>query len=640
MPDSGRGHAAGVTQILKARYDPPAGWSRRTCPDATVYKAPEGDLSLAIVDLAEADDGGLATARARAIAGMTPDLAVRVAVDEPPRQGWDRMRATLYEHPPGRKAWTQAVACGCVQGWTVVVAEGAMATFEKRAASIMQVLQSLRAPGFQPEDVSAVPPRPMDQAMVEALLAFLREAMQKLDIPGVGLALVAGQRILFEGGLGVRSVDTGDPVDADTLFPIASNTKGMTTLLLASLVDEGRLQWDDVASHVYPGFRLGDRSLTDKVQIRHLVSAATGLPRKDLVWSFTNRADTPAARIFEMLADDTPTSGFGEVYQYNNLMAAAAGFIGGHVAYPEGDPGAGFDRALEERVFRPLGMHSTTFDRGRVASGNHADLHGQDAEGKTVAVDLRITTANYASRPSGGAWSSAHDMARYVRLEVMEGRLPDGAQLITRANLLARRAPGVSMGAQAHYGMGLVADREAGVSVIHHGGSTPGGMSDIFILPDAGVGAVLLTNSDSGMFLLPAFKRRLVELLYGAQPMASDQVDAAAARIRADLAHFMATTEVPSPRRLPHHYRSAELGDLWTEGEGESLVFRFSSICCPMRVRHEADGSLSYVTAHPVLRGFAFAAPSASNAGVLVIREGQHEYRLTATQAGPASTEE
>jgi hypothetical protein len=182
--------------------------------------------------------------------------------------------------------------------------------------------------------------------------------------------------------------------------------------------------------------------------------------------------------------------------------------------------------------------------------------------------------------------------------------------------------------------MGLIVEREAGVTIIHHGGSTPGGMSDIFVLPEVNLGAVLLTNSDSGMFLLQPFKRRLIELLYGAAPMAADELSAGRARIDAELSHFMAVTEVPPVGRLPAHYLSDELGDLWIEGEGESLTFRFASIACPMRVRREPDGSLTYVTAHPVLRGFAFAAREGESGQVLTIREGQHEYVFRADGAG------
>lgn len=623
-----------TTPVLGAAFARPEGWVLEREAGGLALTPPEGDLVLRLVEIGPAETGEEATATARRAASLDPARPVRVAAPEAPRQGWDRVFSTLYEPAaPGR--WEQASAFGCAAGWAVTMIEGPMATFEKRGAAVMLVLQSLGAPGWQPEDVSGNTPRPLDAAAVREILDFLRDAMATLVIPGIGIALVSGQDIVHEGGLGVRSVESGEPVDGCTLFPIASNTKGLTTLLLASLVDEGRLDWTDKASAVFPDFRLGDPELTAKIEIRHLVSAATGLPRRDLVWSFTNRADTPAARIFDMLADETPTSGFGEVYQYNNLMAAAAGFIGGAVAHSELDPGAGYDRALTERVFRPLGMDTTTFDRGVAWAGNHTSLHGQDAEGRNIAVDVGITMTNYASRPSGGAWSSAHDMIRYVRAELSEGRLADGTQLVSRENLLARRHPGVAMGAKAHYGMGLVIDHEAGVTVIHHGGSTPGAMSDIFVLPEAGIGAVLLTNSDSGMFLLPAFKRLLIEVLYGAAPKAAEEIAAAAQRIGSDLANFKAATRIPPSGRLPEHYRSEVLGDLWTEGEGESLVFRFASIACPMRVRDEPDGSLAYVTAHPVLRGFAFAVPAGGDTSELVIREGQHEYRLRAVGSGP-----
>ena len=94
-----------------------------------------------------------------------------------------------------------------------------------------------------------------------------------------------------------KSLGSPDPVDADTLFLAASNTKALTTLLLATLVDEGKLRWDQPVTEVYPGFRLGDAATTRQVQVRHLVCACTGLPRQDFEWLFNCASATPASSL-------------------------------------------------------------------------------------------------------------------------------------------------------------------------------------------------------------------------------------------------------------------------------------------------------------------------------------------------------
>ena len=148
--------------------------------------------------------------------------------------------------------------------------------------------------------------------------------MQQFGVPGAGLSFLDGGEVVFEGGLGVKTLGKADPVDADTLFPAASNTKALTTLLLAALVDENKFRWDQPVTEVYSAFRLGDPETTRQVLIRHLVGAGTGLPRQDLEWLFNYGTATPAS-VLASLATMQPTSGFGEVFQYSNPLAAAGG---------------------------------------------------------------------------------------------------------------------------------------------------------------------------------------------------------------------------------------------------------------------------------------------------------------------------
>ena len=150
--------------------------------------------------------------------------------------------------------------------------------------------------------------------------------MKKFDVPGAGFALIDQGKVVYEGGIGVKELGKSDPVDAHTLFMAASNTKGMTTLLLAKLVDGNKLDWNEHVAKVYPSFRLADAAITQQVEIRHLICACTGLPRQDLEWLFEYKKYKPAST-FTLLSGMRPTSKFGEVFQYSNLMASAAGYV-------------------------------------------------------------------------------------------------------------------------------------------------------------------------------------------------------------------------------------------------------------------------------------------------------------------------
>jgi hypothetical protein len=259
---------------------------------------------------------------------------LKLTVPRAARNGWDEELVFDYETSPNEHALVQAVAFRSGRRWTVLMVEGALSTVEKRGAAFQLVLQSLRPAGYKRESFAGRAAHPLDAARVAALEAFVKTSMAQLGVPGASIALADHGSVVFEGGLGVRALGDPAPVDAHTLFMIASNTKGMSTLLLARLVDEGKLAWDEPVTQVYPAFRLGSEATTAKVLVRHLVCACTGLPRKDFDWIFDARPDTPASTTFSQLASTEPASGFGETFQYNNLMAAAAGYIGGHLSIP------------------------------------------------------------------------------------------------------------------------------------------------------------------------------------------------------------------------------------------------------------------------------------------------------------------
>ena len=619
---------AGATPSGVSLTTPP-GWSSAPAPGGRLLVPPEGDRHIAVVDVGPADDAQSAALLGwKAYAGGLK-RAFRLATLAAPRNGWDERTSLEYETSPNARAVARVLALRKGAAWTVSILDGSSATFEKRGAAVQLIVQSLRAPGYRRESFAGRAAQPLDAARIAALRAFVSDAMKTLDIPGASLALVDHGRVVFEGGLGVRALGDPAPADAHTRFMIASNTKGMTTLLLARLVDRGLLAWDEPVTQAYPGFRLGSPATTAKVELRHLVCACTGLPRKDLEVALNTRRDTPATSVFDRLAATEPTSGFGEAYQYNNLMAAAAGYVGAHAAYPKMEVGAAYDRAMREMVFDPLGMEETTFEEPAAAS-DRATPHGQDMDGRTRPIDLRIMGAVYPSRPAGGAWSSAHDVVRYVQDELSQGVSPDGVRVVSAANLLKRREPNVAAGEDVAYGMGLIIDRSSGVTVIHHGGSNPGFMSELFVLPDAQVGAVLLTNSDTGALLLRPFMRRLLEVLYDGEPQAAGDVAAAAAAHKAGLLKARERLTYPAAPQaagqLAAAYVSPELGHITVRRSGDGVTFDFGQWRSRMATRRNDDGTLSFVTTEG-LSDLQFVVTDKGSAKGLVLRDGQHEYR-------------
>jgi CubicO group peptidase (beta-lactamase class C family) len=457
----------------------------------------------------------------------------------------------------------------------------------------------------------------------------LESGMKDLGIPGVAWSLVDGGKVVHLAGLGVRELGKSRKVDPDTLFIAASNTKALTTLLLAKLVDEGKLGWDQPVTEIFPGFKLGDAETTRQVKVKHLVCACTGLPRQDLEWLFEFEKETPASSM-ALLGTMQPTSKYGEVFQYSNLMAAAAGYVGAHLHDPKRELGKAYDDAMRTKLLVPLGMKDSTFDFARALKGNHASPHGDDVDGNTRVARMDNNYAVVSVRPAGGIWTSARELTRYVQLELANGKLPDGRQLVSKENLLERRKPQVAVAEDVTYGMGLEVDTQWGIPVVFHGGSMFGYKSNMYFLPDQGVGAVVLTNSDPGWRILGPFLRRLVEVLFDGRPEAVAQLKAAASARKAEIAKERERLVVPAASeevaKLAARYGSKALGDLMVLRDGPSTTFDFGGWRSAVASRKNDDGTISFITIAPTIVGLELVVAERDGRKALVVRDAQHEY--------------
>jgi CubicO group peptidase (beta-lactamase class C family) len=401
--------------------------------------------------------------------------------------------------------------------------------------------------------------------------------------------------------------------------------------MLGKLVDEGKLTWETPVTRVLPSFRLGSAATTEQVRIKHLICACTGLPRQDYEWLFQFDGVTPDSAL-ATLATMQPTSGFGEMFQYSNPLAAAGGFVGGHVAYPALELGAAYDSAMQRLVFDPLGMGATTFDYAAALRGDHAMPHAPDVDGKAAPAVMELNYSIIPMRPAGAAWSNVRDMLAYVAMELAEGTLPGGARYISRDVLLARRAAQVPIGKTATYGMGLTVDTTYGVSVVHHGGDMVGFHSDMMWLPGQGVGAVVLTNGDPGWIVRDQFRRKLLEVLFDGRPEADAAAAARAKTFYEQLAAERKLLTVPADPteagKLAARYHNDALGDIAVTREGSATVFDFGEWRTEVASRTNPDGTVSFVTTAPGVSGFELVVGSGTPR-TLIVRDAQHEYVFT-----------
>ncbi len=621
--DTPRATPAGTT------FTVPAGWAMTTTGPMVLLNPPEPDSHVAIVDVKPAKDAAAAVTAAWAAYKPGFNRPLRIVLPQVARDGWEEQKVFQYETSPNERAVLTALVRRAGDAWTVVLVDGTEPTFEKRGAPLSLTVQSLRPKGYSRESFAGKKAHPLDEKRIGILKDFVASGMKILDTPGVGLAFLDGGKMVWTGGLGVKELGKADPVGPDTLFIAASNTKALTTLLLAELVDEGKMRWDQPVTELFPAFRLGDDATTKQVLVKHLICACTGMPRQDLEWLFEYRNETPESAM-RLLGTMQPTSRFGEVFQYSNLMAAAAGFIGGSKAVPGKEWGQAYDEAMQTRVFNPLGMKNTTFDFARALSGDVAQPHGDDVDGKVVRARMDLNYSVVPVRPAGGVWTSSRDLARYVEMELAKGMLPGGKRLVSAENLLARYKPNVIVGEDLTYGMALMVDTRYGIPVVHHGGDLAGYHSDMIWLPDHGIGAVILTNADSGVIIRGPLLRKLLEVAFDGKPEADDLLKVAAAQRKAAIAKERERLVVPADpdavAKLAPRYTNAALGEVRILKDGKSALFDVGEWKSTVASRKNDDGTVSFITVDPTISGFEFVVADTDRQRRLVTRDAQHEY--------------
>lgn len=627
----------GLTLPSGATLKVAADWIVTEMPDGLRLEDPERELKVEVVevDAAAGLPGAIAAAWARRRPGF--DREVLAASDSPGREGWDLFHWVQYKTSPEEARAVSAQAAGKGAQAVVVLLEGPRAAAQRRSSQLALVYGGLRPAGYVRETWAGRAPRPLDAGRIESLKGFIERMREAADVPGVSVALFDKSGILIEQGFGVRERGRPEPVTADTLYLIASNTKPLTTLLIAKLVDEGRFGWETPVTQVYPSFKLGDPEVTRRVFVRHLLCACTGLPRQDLEWLFTFHRSSPQGQL-DVLATMVPTTEFGELFQYSNPLASAAGYIAARTVEPDGELGSAYDAVMRDKVFRPLGMTRTTFSFDEALAQDHASPHSWDLTLANVPIDMELNHSVMPVRPAGGAWSSVRDYARYVRLELANGRLPDGSAYIGEANLLARRVPQVRVGEEAWYGIGLFLADVKGIRVVSHGGSLFGYKSDFFLVPDLGLGGVVLTNADSGSPVADAIMRRTLEIVYDGAPEAEEDLLAGVRETKTFLTAQQKDWRVPpdpgAVERLAAVYRNAALGELAVERGKDEVVFRFGGWRSRMATKVNPDGTTSFLSIDPGVRGFEFNAPAAAATYTrLTLRDAQHSYEYEAVPA-------
>lgn len=346
--------------------------------------------------------------------------------------------------------------------------------------------------------LAALPAVAAEPAATTAIDADVAAVVQHAHLPGLAMAVVEQGRVVYQHAEGARG--DGGRIDEDTLFKIASNSKAMTAALLARLVEQGRLRWDDPVRKHLPGFTMHDPWVGEHMQVRDLLihNSGLGLGAGDLMlWPEPNaytRADIIAG-----LAHLKPVSSFRSGYAYDNLMYVVAGEV---AAAAGGKP---YDQLLREQVFEPLGM-----DRCQVGAwsvkrvGNVAQPHAW-RKGRNVVINADAATSpDLTSMAAGGIRCSLRDMTRWMQVLLDPALVPGWLGSEQRRTLWTLHMP-MPLGERqrrwdnAHfmgYGYGWRVSDMDGQWKVAHTGTLSGMYSSLALLPDRRVGVVMLMNGE------------------------------------------------------------------------------------------------------------------------------------------------
>ena len=338
----------------------------------------------------------------------------------------------------------------------------------------------------------------MDDSLAAYLEAFeqnFEDGLNRKKIPGAAVAIVKDGRVVLQKGFGVKKRGTPGEVDEHTVFRLGSVSKGFASVLTGLMVEEGTLSWNDPVSRYLETFKMNDPAQTNRVQIRHILSHTSGLPRH----TYTNLVEDGLSldRIIPRLEHVPLISKEGEQLAYQNVAYSAIEKV------LEAQTETDFTALLEEKLLEPLAMEhsSTSYDSIR-NSGNKALPHVYHSRSRG-RVPISISEKYYNAVSSGGINASASDMGKWLLL--LTGHHPGIISEKTLEEIYdplatihnrrySRHWDGVN---RSHYAMGWRVLDNHGQKIVYHGGYVNGYRSEIAFAPEDGIGICILINTSS-----------------------------------------------------------------------------------------------------------------------------------------------
>jgi len=452
------------------------------------------------------------------------------------------------------------------------------------AAAVLALVLAQIAPS-----ALAAPPRKGAPGVPPDIDALVARVMKSFEVPGLALAVVKDGQVVLAKGYGVRKLGEPAPVDAQTLFGIASNSKVFTATALGLLVEEGKIAWDAPVVDYLPWFMMSDPYVTRELTVRDLLvhRSGLGLGAGDLLWwpeSTYNRR-----QVAERLRFIKPATSFRSAYAYDNVLYLVAGEVIQAVT------GRSWEDFVLERILKKVGMTGSNVRHSAAAEGGNVATPHARVEGAVRPI-APFTSDN--TNPAGGINSGAEDMAKWMLVRLNRGKLADGTALYSErtarqiespVTITPNGTPPAELAALKSnftaYALGVGVRDYRGQRVLTHTGGLPGYVSQVTLLPERNLGVAVLTNAES-TDAFSALTQTIVDYDLGAPPTdwpaaylkvaARDAAATAAAAGKSAEARDASSKPSLPLARYAGVYTDAWYGDVAIEEEAGRLVMRFS----------------------------------------------------------------
>ena len=346
---------------------------------------------------------------------------------------------------------------------------------------------------------------------------YMAKTLKDWNAPGVGVGIVVNGKLVFAKGYGYRDYEKKLPFTAETVVPIASNTKLFTAVAAGMLVDEGKLTWDKPVRDSVPSIRFYNDQLNNQITLRDMLSHRTGITRHDTIWY---KSDFTRKELFEKLVYLEPEQPMRQTFLYNNLMFAAAGYI------IQLQSGKTWEEFVRQRILDPLEMKSTGYSIADMLKQPDFGVGFTERRDSSEIYRIPYYEDIEGVAPCGAIVSNIDDMSHWLIALMNDGKY-QGKQVLPPAVLKATQEPAIALPntaletrgwgemLNAAYGMARETAVYRGHLITFHGGDLPGFHTQISFMPQDHIGVIVLEIGNHSQPLYNIVSYNVYERLVG-----------------------------------------------------------------------------------------------------------------------------